>query len=99
MTRIIIHALKLVIAFLAILFFTSIAFDPHAPPELHVLGLGVLVLSFYLIPWFIAKARDTHNSGGILILNLVLGWTLAGWAVVLIIACVSRSKSHAEVYP
>jgi len=33
--------------------------------------------------------RHTHNSMGILLLNLFLGWTLIGWFVALLMAIFS----------
>jgi hypothetical protein len=44
----------------------------------------MLVLMFlYLVPTLIAAARYRHNRIVIFNLNLLLGWTLIGWVVVL----------------
>jgi Superinfection immunity protein len=47
--------------------------------------LGVL----YFLPAIIAAARHTHNATGILLLNIFLGWTVAGWFVALLMALCS----------
>lgn len=42
----------------------------------------------YMIPWAIAVQRSKSNTGKILLVNLVLGWTLIGfvWALVMSLA-------------
>jgi hypothetical protein len=46
----------------------------------------IVAFAFYFLPAIIAAARRTHNSGGILLLNLFLGWTVIGWFVALFMA-------------
>jgi len=46
------------------------------PTELTILGL-VLVIHF--IPTFIALWRRHPKTGGILLLNLFLSWSILGW--------------------
>jgi hypothetical protein len=48
--------------------------------------LTVLTLGYFL-PWAIAASRGKANAGAIGILNLLLGWTIIGWVVALIMAC------------
>jgi hypothetical protein len=38
---------------------------------------------FYFLPTILAGGRHHHNTGAIFIINLLLGWTLVGWAVAL----------------
>jgi hypothetical protein len=38
---------------------------------------------FYFLPAILAGGRHHHNTGAIFIINLLLGWTLVGWAVAL----------------
>jgi hypothetical protein len=45
-----------------------------------LLGLGML---FYFLPSILARGRNHHNSGAVFVINLLLGWTLVGWAVAL----------------
>jgi Superinfection immunity protein/Protein of unknown function (DUF2510) len=41
----------------------------------------------YLLPWAIAATRGKSNSGTIALVNLLLGWTVVGWIVALVMAC------------
>jgi len=56
---------------------------------MHCLLFG---LGFYFLPAIIAAVRHTHNSGGILLLNLFFGWTLIGWFIALIMAFSSAPR-------
>jgi hypothetical protein len=49
-----------------------------------IFGFGL-----YFLPAIIAGVRHTHNSTGILLLNLFLGWTMVGWFVALLMAIFS----------
>jgi len=53
---------------------------------MHFLFFGALL---YFLPAIIAAVRHTHNATGILLLNLFLGWTVAGWFVALLMAVFS----------
>jgi len=44
-------------------------------------GFGFLM---YFLPSIIALARNKRDIGGILLLNLFLGWTMIGWIVALV---------------
>jgi len=44
---------------------------------------------FYFLPAIIAAVRHTHNTAGILLLNIFLGWTVVGWFVALLMALFS----------
>lgn len=45
--------------------------------------LGVLI-GIYFVPAIVANANHKRNTGAILILNLLLGWTIIGWVVALV---------------
>ncbi|MGO8757649.1 MAG: superinfection immunity protein [Terracidiphilus sp.] len=45
--------------------------------------------ALYFLPAIIAAIRHTHNSTGILLLNIFLGWTVVGWFVALLMALFS----------
>ena len=47
-----------------------------------LIGIGV-----YFLPSFVARGRNKKNAGAILVLNLFLGWTLIGWVISLVWAC------------
>jgi hypothetical protein len=53
---------------------------------MHFLIFGI---GLYFLPAIIAAVRHTHNSLGILFLNLFLGWTFIGWVVALMMAIFS----------
>jgi hypothetical protein len=40
-----------------------------------------------MLPWAIAATRGKSNQAAIGLLNLLLGWTLIGWVVALVMAC------------
>ena len=44
----------------------------------------LLVLIAYFLPSVVAGVRGHNNYGAILLLNLLLGWTVAGWIGALI---------------
>ncbi|HKN23133.1 MAG TPA: superinfection immunity protein [Terracidiphilus sp.] len=50
--------------------------------------VGVLLLAFlYFLPTIVAMSRGHRSYGGILVLNLFLGWTFIGWLIALVWAC------------
>jgi len=51
--------------------------------------VAILTLG-YMLPWAIAATRGKINSGAIFWLNLLLGWTVVGW----IIALVMSASAH-----
>jgi hypothetical protein len=59
------------------------------------LGLVLLVsvllgLAAYLLPAIVAGLRGTRRQGGILVLNLLTGWTCLGWTIALVWALVEE---------
>jgi T4 superinfection immunity protein len=51
------------------------------------------VLVVYFAPTIVALLR-AHNPGGVSIVNLVLGWTLIGWCVALVMACGANGRAR-----
>jgi hypothetical protein len=46
------------------------------------------LLSFlYFLPWAVAATRGRPNTGGVFLVNLLVGWTLIGWIAALVMAC------------
>jgi len=45
----------------------------------------------YLLPWAVAATRGRANQAAIGVINLLLGWSLIGWIVALVMACQSHS--------
>lgn len=55
-----------------------------------ILLFGLLV---YLVPTIIAAIRKTRNLVGIIVLNLLTGWTFFGWVAALVWAIVADKKA------
>ena len=53
------------------------------------LALLVVGLIIYVIPSWVAWYRGHHNLTGIVLLNLLLGWTILGWIGALVWAATS----------
>ncbi len=45
----------------------------------------------YMLPWAIAATRNKSNVGAIALINVLLGWSVVGWVVALVMACTSES--------
>jgi hypothetical protein len=48
---------------------------------------GLFGIALYLLPTIVAVARGKRNILGIVLVNLLLGWTLIGWIIALVWAC------------
>ncbi len=46
--------------------------------------IGLVILIVHFIPSFIAFSRNHENRQTILILNILFGWTIIGWGVLMI---------------
>lgn len=65
--------------------------DKRGRPFQTVFGWIIAILSAgYMLPWAIAATRGKSNTGAIFWLNLLLGWTLVGWIIALVMACTSH---------
>lgn len=58
-----------------------------------LVGVGI-----YFLPSLIAVAHQTHNTTGIFLLNLLLGWTGIGWIIAFIMALVSSPYYYHPYY-
>lgn len=56
--------------------------------EFVVYALGFLAV--YVVPAVLALHRDTRHAMLISTLNVLLGWTLLGWAVAFLWACLDQ---------
>jgi RsiW-degrading membrane proteinase PrsW (M82 family) len=54
---------------------------------------GAMIVGIYLLPTFVVCACNKRNKWIIAVLNLLLGWTIIGW-VVLLIASIFTGKSN-----
>lgn len=50
------------------------------------LTIGILI-SLYLLPSFVALLRHHHNVSGVVLVNVLAGWTVLGWIAALVMAC------------
>mgnify|MGYP006433950487 CR=1 FL=1 len=57
---------------------------------------GLIVLAVYFIPAIIAMARGHRQSGAILVINLILGWTFLGWIAALVWAFVDNNAAPTD---
>ena len=48
--------------------------------------VAVLTLG-YMLPWAIAATRRKPNAAAIALVNFLVGWTVVGWIVALVMAC------------
>jgi hypothetical protein len=46
----------------------------------------------YFLPWAIAATRRKSNTLPIALVDLLLGWTLVGWIVALVMACGAEQR-------
>lgn len=53
----------------------------------------------YMLPWAIAATRGKSNSGSIGWLNLLLGWSIIGWIIALVMACGKHSAVMHQAGP
>jgi hypothetical protein len=51
----------------------------------------------YALPWAIAVTRGKANHGGVALIDFLLGWTLVGWIVALVMACQAHGVIAAPV--
>lgn len=50
-----------------------------------------VVTGLYMLPWAIAALRDVKHWG-VFWVNLLLGWTIIGWVIALIMALRSQDR-------
>ena len=62
--------------------------DKRERPASAVISIIVAILTGgYMLPWMIAALRGESNAWPIFWLNLLLGWTVVGWVIALVMAC------------
>ncbi len=57
------------------------------PIQTTVAWILTILTALYFLPWAIAATRGKSNSGAIGWINFLLGWTVVGWIIALIMAC------------
>lgn len=73
----------------------ALATDQRTPSGavVAVAWVSAVITLTYMLPWAIAVTRGRSNMAAIGVLNLLLGWSLVGWIVALVMAC----QAHAPV--
>lgn len=56
----------------------------------------ILVMFGYFLPTAIAASRGRDGVGLIALLNALLGWTILGWFVLLVVAFAGQSKAERD---
>ena len=80
---------------LGALFLESCVIIPHHEPwgdhffmfPFLTFPFGLFGIALYLLPTIVAVARGKKNILGIVLVNILLGWTFVGWIVALVWAC------------
>jgi len=54
----------------------------------------ILMVWIYFIPWMVALIRKVKSIGGIVAVNLFLGWTLIGWVGALAWAAAAEKEEY-----
>lgn len=72
---------------------------PHRSSTAHVVTAWIvaLVTAGYMLPWAIAATRNKENAAAIALVDLLLGWSLIGWVVSLVMACSANPAAPAVV--
>jgi Superinfection immunity protein len=65
---------------------------PTLPTQSDLPGLLILIALVYLAPSVVAVTVNRQRSRAVLAVNLLVGWTLVGWAVSLAMA-LDRARS------
>ncbi|MFA7266333.1 MAG: superinfection immunity protein [Candidatus Nanopelagicales bacterium] len=61
--------------------------DQRSRPTMTIIAWICAVLTaLYMLPWAIAATRGKANAGTIGVINLLLGWTIIGYIVALVLA-------------
>ncbi len=63
------------------------------PWEIGLILMMLFILPVYFAPTIIAAIRKTKNLVGIIVLNLLAGWTFFGWVAALVWAIVADKKA------
>jgi hypothetical protein len=73
---------------------TQIVTQPHRSSTAHlVIAWVVTVLTLaYTLPWAIAATRNKTNTASIAVINILLGWSLIGWIVALVMSLTSEPQ-------
>jgi len=57
---------------------------------------GIMIVGIYLLPTFVVCAYNKRNKWIIAILNLLLGWTIIGLAILLMMSILNGESNEKE---
>jgi hypothetical protein len=52
----------------------------------------IMIIFFYFLPTIVAFLRSKRNGAAIMALNILLGWTLIGWAIAMVWSLTSDER-------
>ena len=55
-----------------------------------------ILIAVYMLPWIVAILRGAFSTGGIFMMNLLLGWTGVFWLVAFIWAFTAEGPAQAK---
>ena len=73
--------------------------DSGAGGNLATVIILAVVALLYFLPSFVAGSRHTMNLGGVIVINLFLGWTFIGWVVALAMAAGGMTRDQLGIGP
>ena len=80
-----------------------LASDPHSAPNQAVVLLAGLialtVLALYLLPSIFGAARGVADVAQVVTMNVLLGWTLFGWVMAMVMAVGPRRRDFVTIAP
>ncbi len=61
--------------------------------------IWLAIVLAYWAPTAVASFRHVPNTGSVIVINALLGWTVVGWIVALAMACRSKRPPQLAVMP
>ena len=64
--------------------------QPASTPVVVISWIVTVFTSLDMLPWAIAASRGKANQWSVFLVSLLLGWTVVGWIVALVMACTAH---------
>ncbi len=64
--------------------------QPVSTPVVVVAWVVTVLTGLYMLPWAIAASRGKANQWSVFAVSLLLGWTIVGWIVALVLSCTAH---------
>ncbi len=64
--------------------------QPTNTAVLAVAWVVTVLTGLYMLPWAIAASRGKANQWAVFAVSLLLGWTVVGWIVALVMSCTAH---------